>query len=82
MYDFIDVDELAKMIAKASVQEDIDGIINVCTGKPMTLADRVESFIKEHNYDIKLQYGAFPDRPYDSPGEWGDATKINQIMGR
>ena len=82
MYDFIDVDELAKMIAKASVQDEIDGIINVCTGKPMTLADRVEAFIREHNLDIKLQYGAFPDRPYDSPGEWGDATKINRIMGR
>lgn len=80
MYDFVDVDELARMIAKASVQDEIDGVINVCTGKPMTLAERVENYIREHNYDIKLQYGAFPDRPYDSPGVWGDATKIEQIM--
>lgn len=80
MYDFVDVDDLAKMIAKASVQDAIDGVINVCTGEPMTLADRVEAYIKEHNYNIKLQYGAFPDRPYDSPGVWGDATKIHEIM--
>ena len=25
-------------------------------------------------------YGAFPDRPYDSPGVWGDATIINRIL--
>ena len=25
-------------------------------------------------------YGAFPDRPYDSPGTWGDPTKINRIL--
>lgn len=79
-YDFIDVDELAKMIAVASVQDEVNGIINVCTGEPQTLAERVEAFIKEHAFNIKLQYGAFPDRPYDSPGEWGDATKIKTIM--
>lgn len=79
-YDFIDVDELAKMIAVASVQDKVNGIINVCTGEPQTLAERVEAFIKDHAFNIKLQYGAFPDRPYDSPGEWGDATKIKTIM--
>ena len=80
MYDFIHVDELAKQIVTASTQGEIDGVINVCTGEPMTLADKIESYIKEHNFDIKLNYGAFPDRPYDSPGTWGDATLINKIM--
>ena len=79
-YDFVHVDELAKMICAASVQNEVNGIINVCTGEPMSLADKVESFIKEHNFKIKLKYGAFPDRPYDSPGEWGDATLIKKIM--
>ena len=79
-YDFIHVDELAKQIELASVQDKVNGVINVCTGQPMTLAEKVESYIKEHNFKIRLKYGAFPDRPYDSPGEWGDATLINQIM--
>lgn len=82
LYDFILVDELAKQIALASTQEEITGVINVCTGKPMSLADRVEQFIKEKNLDIKLEYGAFPDRPYDSPGIWGDADKINRIIAK
>ena len=30
---------------------------------------------------IKLKYGAFPDRPYDSPIIWGDNTIISNIMG-
>lgn len=80
LYDFIDVDDLAGMIAAASVQDKVNGIINVCTGNPISLADRVESFIKEHNFDIKLKYGAFPDRAYDSPGVWGDSKKINDIL--
>lgn len=80
LYDFTDVHDLARMIAAASVQTEIDGIINVCTGRPITLAERVERFISENHFDIKLIYGAYPDRPYDSPGEWGDATKIHEIL--
>lgn len=49
-------------------------------GKPETLANKVEEFIFEHGFKIKPEYGAFPDRPYDSPGVWGDAQKINEIM--
>ena len=46
----------------------------------MSLADRVEAYIRENDLDITLEYGAFPDRPYDSPGVWGDPTKIRQIL--
>ena len=79
-YDFITVDELADQIATASTQDEVTGIINVCTGTAMSLADRMEMFIKEHNLDIKLDYGAFPDRPYDSKIVYGDAMKIKEIM--
>lgn len=79
-YDFIHVDMLAEQIAKASVQNEINGVINVCTGKPVSLSEQIETFIKDHNFDIKLEYGAFPDRPYDSPITYGDNTKIKKIM--
>lgn len=79
-YDFIDVDRLAQMIVAASVQGEVNGIINVCTGRPQTLADRVEQFLRDKNYRIRLDYGAYPDRPYDSPGVWGDPAQINEIL--
>lgn len=79
-YDFIQLDELSKLIAATITQTKISGIINCCTGKPISLAERVESFIREHNLRIKLDYGVFPDRPYDSPCVYGDATKIKEIL--
>lgn len=79
-YDFIHVNDLAYMIASCAVQNKIDGIINCCTGEPVSLADKVESFIQEHNFNIRLKYGVFPERPYDSPEVWGDNTKIKQIL--
>ena len=82
LYDFISLEELAKEIACVSLQTEVNGIINCCTGKPVSLAEQVESFIKEHNFKIRLEYGASPDRAYDSPGVWGDAKKIQQIMSK
>lgn len=80
LYDFISVKELASQISMSITQNEITGIINVCSGKPVSLSDKVNEFIKEHNLTIRPQYGAFPDRSYDSPGIWGDATKINKII--
>ncbi len=81
-YDFITVDELAKQLSACVLQEEIKGIINCCSGEAISLAEKIESFIKENSFKIKLQYGAFPDREYDSPAVWGDNEKIKKIMIR
>lgn len=82
LYDFMEIHELAQLIVMASLQTEVTGVTNICTGKPESLASCIERFIKERNLPIKLEYGKFPDRPYDSPGEWGDATKIKQIQDK
>lgn len=55
-------------------------LFNICSGKPEKLSDRVEKFIRDNNYDIKLEYGSFPDRPYDSKAVWGNDKKISEIL--
>lgn len=80
LYDFIDVELLAQQIVVASLQSKVTGTINCCSGIPVSLGEKVEAFIKENNLDISLEYGAFPDREYDSPGVWGDARLISNLM--
>lgn len=80
-FDFIDYDDFCEQVSKAVTQKEVTGIINICSGHPEKLADRVEKFISENGYDIILKYGMFPDRPYDSKAVWGDSTKIDRIMG-
>ncbi len=79
-FDFIDYEDFCEQVARATIQDDILGIINICTGRPEKLADRVERFIKDNGFKIRLKYGAFPDRPYDSKAVWGDNSKIQTIM--
>ena len=79
-FDFLDYDKFTEQVASSVCQNEINGIINICSGRPEKLADRVERFIKDNNYDILLNYGMFPDRAYDSKALWGDNTKISKIL--
>lgn len=79
-WDFLDYSEFCLQVATVVEQRKFNGIINICSGRPEKLADRVERFIKENDYKIKLDYGKFPDRPYDSKAVWGDDSIIRKIM--
>lgn len=79
-FDFIDYEEFCNQVAATVLQSEINGIINICSGNPEKLSDRVERFIVENNFDIKLKYGAFPDRPYESKAMWGNCNKIKKIL--
>ncbi len=81
-YDFVDYAVFCNDVAAAVGQDKVLGIIEITSGKPEKLADRVERFIKENHYNIKLKYGAFPDRPYDSKAVWGDSKKIDSIINQ
>lgn len=79
-FDFLDYEEFCEQAANTVRQTEVDGIINICSGRPEKLADRVERYIRENKFDIELKYGAFPDRPYDSKAVWGNSSKIERIM--
>lgn len=80
LYDFIPVPQLARQIVAASTQDAVTGIINCCTGRPHSLREEVEQFLKRNGFAIRPEYGVYPDRAYDSPGVWGDAGKIETIL--
>lgn len=80
-FDFLDFDDFCRQLAAVILNDTVFGTICVCSGKPETLASRTERFIKENGLDITLDYGAFPDRSYDSLAVWGDSRKIREIMG-
>lgn len=76
LYDFVQVNELAAMIVDVASQKEVDGIINCCTGDPVSLKTMVLQFIDLHKLHIKPKWGEFPLRPYDSRAIWGDIEKL------
>lgn len=79
-YDFIHINDLVNQICLATMQDKVLGIINCCSGKPVSLAEQIEWYIKKNNLNITLDYNTYPDRPYDSPCIYGDDSKIRKIL--
>ena len=79
-YDFLPYEDFCRQVVAVVEQDEVNGIINICSGEPIGLGDYIEHFINENGFSIKLDYGKYPDRPYDSPAIWGDAAKIRKIL--
>ena len=79
-YDFISIEELSEQISFATIQNKYFGIINCCSGKSKSLSQMLEEYIQKNMFKIKLDYGKYPDRPYDSPEVFGDNTIIETII--
>lgn len=80
--DFLEYDIFSRMVAETVIQDSVLGIINISSGYPQSLSDVVEKFIKKNKLNIKLDYGAYPDREYDSKAIWGNSSKIDKIMNK
>lgn len=78
-YDFIHIDKLAEIIIDVVQNNNIRGIVECCSGIPVPLSEQIEKYIQDNKFDIKLEYGKFPDRPYDSPIIYGDTSKIKHM---
>jgi dTDP-6-deoxy-L-talose 4-dehydrogenase (NAD+) len=79
-YDFLSIDELVKQITIASLQLEIPGIINCCSGKAIPLDVMLNEYIKINKLIIKLSYNQFPDRLTESKFIYGDDNLIRHIM--
>lgn len=44
MYDFIDIYILAEQISETTMQKEVVGIINACSGVPVSLKEKLEEF--------------------------------------
>lgn len=80
LYDFIHVVELGDMIADVSGQCEVTGVINCCSGNPISLKTMVHNFISQNGLKLKPLWGEFPIRPYDSRAIWGDIQKLQLAL--
>ena len=79
-FDFLSIDELTNQICMCITQKRVSGIINVCSGKPISLGEKVEWYIKHNSLNVKLEYGKFKERPTESPCIYGNPERINYIV--
>jgi nucleoside-diphosphate-sugar epimerase len=77
--DFLPVEKVATNIVTIALQNNVQGIINCCSGKPVTVKTFVEDYLKARNKSIKLNLGFYPYTDYEPMKFWGDNSKLKLI---
>ncbi|MFT4152589.1 NAD-dependent epimerase/dehydratase family protein [Parafilimonas sp.] len=78
--DYLPVTTVAEIIVKLALQRRVEGIINCCSGKPVSVKDFVENYLHEIGKTIKLNLGYYPYTDYEPMHFWGSTKKLNKAL--
>jgi dTDP-6-deoxy-L-talose 4-dehydrogenase (NAD+) len=78
--DYLPVEKVAEYIVAIATQNEIMGIINCCSGKPVTVRELVENYLAEEQKNIHLNLGYYPYPDFEPMHFWGNNKKIKSII--
>ena len=79
--DFMRVEDAAAAIAAIALALEAPGLLNVCSGVPVTVRSLVERWRTEMAADIELNPGVLGYPTYEPFAFWGDNSRLAALMG-
>lgn len=80
--DYLPVEQVAEYIVKAALQNTVTGIINCCSGEPVSVKQMVEKYLQEHQSGMRLNLGYYPYTDYEPMAFWGANNRLNEIINK
>ena len=77
--DYLHIDEVAKGILRMINRKENLGLVNVCSGRPISVRRLVEQWKKSNNWNIKFNYGFYSYPDYEPLAFWGDNAKYQYL---
>jgi dTDP-6-deoxy-L-talose 4-dehydrogenase (NAD+) len=78
--DYLPVEEVAKRLSLLALNPEINGIVNICSGRPVSIRSLVEGYLTERNAQIRLNLGRFSRPAHEPLAFWGDHRKYERII--
>jgi len=78
--DYLPVEKVAEYVVKIAMQNKVHGIINCCSGIPISIRKLVENYLKEKQKNIDLNLGYYPYPDYEPMAFWGDDKKLKMAL--
>lgn len=79
--DYLPVSEVARHLVSLALAKKDGGVVNVCSGKPISVRRLVEEWIKVNGWTIALNLGHYPYPDYEPMAFWGDSRKLSTLIG-
>ncbi len=74
--DYLHISEVVSNIVCIVKNNNLNGIVNCCSGEPISIRSLVELYLEEKNYSMKLNLGYYPYSIYEPMAFWGDNRKL------
>lgn len=81
MRDYLEIRRAAKLIYRLSTLEADLGVVNLCSGRPISVRRLVEEKILSMGSSIKPRFGAVPLSVHEPMAFWGDVEKLRSLIG-
>ncbi|MEI7431226.1 MAG: NAD-dependent epimerase/dehydratase family protein [Betaproteobacteria bacterium] len=78
--DFLPVEEVARLIVSLAMNRDNSGVVNLCSGKPISVRRLVEGWLADQASTIRLNLGKYPYPDYEPMAFWGSRDKLERIL--
>lgn len=69
--DYLPVKEVAKQIVHLAIAGQEAGVVNICSGRPISVRKLVEQWLLENGWNIQLNLGHYPYPDYEPMAFWG-----------
>jgi dTDP-6-deoxy-L-talose 4-dehydrogenase (NAD+) len=79
--DFLAVERASAHLADLLGQRDFSGVVNCCSGQPISVRNLVEAHIEQRSATIALNLGHYPYPAHEPMAFWGDARKLQALLG-
>lgn len=80
LLDYLPVEEVSRRLVTLVENPRIQGIINCCSGKPVSVRRIVEKRIAARQANIRLNLGYYPYRDHESMAFWGNSEKLDRLL--
>lgn len=78
--DYLPVEIVAQNIVSIALQNNTQGIVNCCSGKPISIKELINDYLKKNNAQINLNLGYYPYPDYEPLAFWGNNSKLKKII--
>lgn len=78
--DYLHVSEVARLLLLLGTNSEDNGVVNVCSGKPISIRTLVERWIEEEALNIAMNLGHYPYPDYEPMAFWGNRRRLDQIL--
>ncbi len=78
--DYLPVEKVAEHIVRIAMNQHVKGVINCCSGKPVTIKQFVEDYLKAKGKQIELNLGHYPYPDYEPMAFWGDTHQLEKVI--